>query len=162
MVSSVENSRKSSLDTLLVCLSLCVPSVYFGGVNSLLLILTCLSVTAVSEYLLMKLICKRNLLSEFSFVSSALTIALLLPSDAPLYVGAAASLFSVAVAVFPFAPVFNTLVDSVPITVAELAKANGKAAGVVTTDQTSGATPSAFSAHALARGQEKDISNDQL
>ena len=108
MVSSVENSRKSSLDTLLVCLSLCVPSVYFGGVNSLLLILTCLSVTAVSEYLLMKLICKRNLLSEFSFVSSALTIALLLPSDAPLYVGAAASLFSVAVAVFPFGSRLNT------------------------------------------------------
>jgi alkaline phosphatase len=36
------------------------------------------------------------------------------------------------------------------------------AAGVVTTDETSGATPSAFSAHTLARGQEKDISNDQL
>lgn len=66
------------------------------------------------------------------------------------------------VSVFPFAPVFNTLADSVPITVAELAKANGKAAGVVTTDQTSGATPSAFSAHALARSMEKDISADQL
>ena len=66
------------------------------------------------------------------------------------------------VSVFPFAPVFNTLTGNTPITIAELAKANGKAAGVVTTDETSGATPSAFSAHALARDMEEDISNDQL
>ncbi len=66
------------------------------------------------------------------------------------------------VAVFPVSPVITALSDNVPITIAELAKANGKAAGVVTTDETSGATPSAFSAHALARSLEKDISNDQL
>ncbi|MBQ9913898.1 MAG: alkaline phosphatase [Clostridia bacterium] len=66
------------------------------------------------------------------------------------------------VAVFPFAPVFNTLAGATPVTIAELAKANGKAAGVVTTDQTSGATPSSFSAHALSRTLEKEISNDQL
>ncbi len=65
-------------------------------------------------------------------------------------------------AVFPINPVITSLSDNVPVTIAELAKANGKAAGVVTTDQTSGATPSAFSAHALARSMEKDISNDQL
>ena len=65
------------------------------------------------------------------------------------------------VAVFPFLPVVPDDA-SVPMTLCELAKANNMAAGVVTTDETSGATPSAFSAHALARGQEKDISNDQL
>lgn len=65
-------------------------------------------------------------------------------------------------AVFPINPVIMTLSDNVPVTIAELAKANGKAAGVVTTDETSGATPSAFSAHALSRTMEKDISNDQL
>lgn len=65
------------------------------------------------------------------------------------------------VAVFPFMPI---VVDdmAVPMNLCELAKANGKAAGVVTTDSTSGATPSAFSAHALARDMEEDISNDQL
>ena len=66
------------------------------------------------------------------------------------------------VAVFPFDPFTPSFVDNVPITIAELAKANGKAAGVVTTDQTSGATPSAFSAHALARDMEENISADQL
>ncbi len=65
-------------------------------------------------------------------------------------------------AVFPINPVITSLTDNVPVTIAELAKANGKAAGVVTTDQTSGATPSAFSAHALSRTMEKNISEDQL
>lgn len=66
------------------------------------------------------------------------------------------------VAVFPFDPLTLPVIDNVPVTIAELAKANGKAAGVVTTDQTSGATPSAFSAHALSRNMEKEISKDQL
>lgn len=108
MVSTAENSRKGSFDTLIVCLSLCVPALYYGGMNALRLILTCLAVTTVSEYILMKLLCKRNLAPELSFLSSALTIALLLPSDAPLYAAAAASLFSVAVAVFPFGSRLNT------------------------------------------------------
>jgi Na+-translocating ferredoxin:NAD+ oxidoreductase RnfD subunit len=108
MEASMHNNRNISLDTLLVCLSLCVPALYFGGFSALQLIITCLVTVSVSEYILMKLICKRNILSEFSFVASALTIALLLPSDAPLYVGAAASLFSVLVAVFPFGSRLNT------------------------------------------------------
>lgn len=66
------------------------------------------------------------------------------------------------VAVFPFDPLALPSLDNVPVSIAELAKAKGKAAGVVTTDQTSGATPSAFSAHALSRTMESDISGDQL
>ncbi len=58
----------------------------------------------------------------------------------------------------PFAP-FDKLV---PISLTELAKASGRSAGVVTTDQTSGATPAAFSSHAINRKMEKDISSDQL
>jgi alkaline phosphatase len=65
------------------------------------------------------------------------------------------------VAVFPFLPYAPEDI-SVPINLCELAKANDMAAGVVTTDETSGATPSAFSAHTIARGNEEDISNDQL
>ncbi|MDD6145493.1 MAG: alkaline phosphatase [Oscillospiraceae bacterium] len=67
------------------------------------------------------------------------------------------------VAVFPFAFAVSIPNDSaVPITLCELAKANGKAAGVVTTDKTSGATPSDFSAHTISRKNEKGISCDQL
>lgn len=65
------------------------------------------------------------------------------------------------VARFPFYP-FAPADTRVPISLTELAKSGGKAAGVVTTDKTSGATPAAFSAHALARQFEPDISADQL
>ena len=65
------------------------------------------------------------------------------------------------VAVFPFNPVINSAFNT-PLSLGELVKAIGKATGVVTTDQTSGATPSAFSAHALARNMEEEISADQL
>lgn len=62
---------------------------------------------------------------------------------------------------FPFDP-FTINDFNVPINLCELVKRDGKAAGVVTTDKTSGATPSSFSAHALSRTMEKDISKDQL
>ena len=65
------------------------------------------------------------------------------------------------VAVFPFLPYAPDDI-SVPITLCELAKTRDMAAGVVTTDETSGATPASFSAHTIARGNEEDISNDQL
>lgn len=65
------------------------------------------------------------------------------------------------VARFPFYP-FAPADVRVPLSLTELAKQNGKSAGVLTTDKTSGATPAAFSAHALARQFEKDISADQL
>lgn len=65
------------------------------------------------------------------------------------------------VAVFPFDP-FTINDFNVPISVTELVQTRGMATGVVTTDQTSGATPASFSAHALARSMEEDISNDQL
>ena len=65
------------------------------------------------------------------------------------------------VAIFPFYP-FSVTGQKVPVSLTELAKANGKSAGVVTTDKTSGATPASFSAHALGRQLEKTISSQQL
>ncbi len=49
-----------------------------------------------------------------------------------------------------------------PMNLSELAKSLGKAAGVVTTDSTAGATPSSFSAHAQDRDYAEEISQDQL
>lgn len=65
-----------------------------------------------------------------------------------------------AVGVYLFNPLANYL--HVPANLTEVAIENGKLAGVVTTDKTSGATPASFSAHAVARGNEKNISNDQM
>lgn len=69
--------------------------------------------------------------------------------------------WSNSVAVFPFDP-FSPNDINVPISLGELMKADGKATGVVTTDKTSGATPSDFSAHVLARDMEEEICADQL
>ena len=63
--------------------------------------------------------------------------------------------------VYPFDP-FSINDMNVPLTLCELAKNNGMAAGVVTTDQTSGATPSSFSAHTYSRDNEEEIAKDQL
>lgn len=65
------------------------------------------------------------------------------------------------VAVFPFVPI-NVDDTPVPLTLCELAKTRGMASGVVTTDATSGATPSDFSAHVYSREMEPEISADQL
>ena len=65
------------------------------------------------------------------------------------------------VGVYPFDP-FSCNDMNVPISLGELVKADGKATGVVTTDKTTGATPSDFSAHVLSRGMEKEICADQL
>ncbi|MBR5262536.1 MAG: alkaline phosphatase, partial [Clostridia bacterium] len=65
-----------------------------------------------------------------------------------------------AIGVFAFNPFANRW--QYPVSLSEYAIEIGKAAGVVTTDKTSGATPSAFSAHAIERGSEKNISKDQM
>lgn len=65
-----------------------------------------------------------------------------------------------AIGVYIFDPIGSLF--NVPKNLCELAIENGKSAGVVTTDKTSGATPASFSAHAPDRGNEKNISKDQM
>ena len=65
-----------------------------------------------------------------------------------------------AIGVFAFNPFANRW--QYPVSLSEYAIEQGKAAGVVTTDETSGATPSAFSAHVIERGSEANISKDQM
>lgn len=49
-----------------------------------------------------------------------------------------------------------------PKNLTELCLENGKMTGVITTDETSGATPASFSAHSSDRGNTEDITEDQL
>ena len=53
-------------------------------------------------------------------------------------------------------------VFSYPKNITELCAESGMMTGVITTDQTSGATPASFSAHSSDRGNTEDITNDQL
>ncbi len=65
-----------------------------------------------------------------------------------------------AIGVYMFAPLANYW--HVPKSLTDLAIEMGKSTGVLTTDKTSGATPSAFSAHAVTRDMESNISKDQM
>lgn len=51
---------------------------------------------------------------------------------------------------------------SYPKNITELCSESGMMTGVITTDETSGATPASFSAHSSDRGNTEDITNDQL
>lgn len=51
---------------------------------------------------------------------------------------------------------------SYPKNITELCKESGMMTGVITTDETSGATPASFSAHAYDRGDAEDITSDQM
>ncbi len=51
---------------------------------------------------------------------------------------------------------------SYPKNLTELCKERGMMTGVITTDETSGATPASFSAHSSDRYNTEDITNDQL
>ena len=51
---------------------------------------------------------------------------------------------------------------SYPKNITELCLERGMMTGVITTDETSGATPASFSAHSSNRNNTEDITNDQL
>ena len=53
-------------------------------------------------------------------------------------------------------------VFSHPINITELCRDNKMLTGVITTDETSGATPASFSAHATERYKSEDITEDQM
>ncbi len=53
-------------------------------------------------------------------------------------------------------------VESQPKNIRELCEENGMMTGVITTDATSGATPSAFTVHTDSRNNTKDIDNQQM
>ena len=55
---------------------------------------------------------------------------------------------------------FDTV--SHPMNITELCMERGMMTGVVTTDETTGATPSAFSAHSSDRGNHEEMTNDQF
>ena len=63
------------------------------------------------------------------------------------------------IAVYPMDP---TASFSYPKSLTELFMENGKMTGVITTDETSGATPASFSSHSSSRNNTEDITDDQM
>lgn len=97
-----------NIDTLVICLSLCVPAIYYGRLSAFLQMISCVFATGVSEFIFIKLILKRQLSPDLSFLVTGLAVSLLLPPSTPLYIGIASCVFAVAVGVFPFGGFMNT------------------------------------------------------
>ena len=64
-----------------------------------------------------------------------------------------------AIGVYPMDPL---AAFSYPKNLTEICLESGKMTGVITTDETSGATPSSFSAHSSSRSNTEEITEDQL
>lgn len=99
---------KYSLDTVTVMLFLLLASFFQNGVTALLNAAVCVFSCCVCEYLSFKFILKKGKpLSDLNAASIGLSVALLLPSCAPLYVGASAGAFAVLVCKLPFGSARN-------------------------------------------------------
>lgn len=99
---SKKEYRSFNADTVLLSVGLLAVGFFINGSTALYQAAVCLISGAVSEYICFSLILKKKSFADLSCFASSLIIALLLPSSAPLFVGAVASAFAVIVAKFPF------------------------------------------------------------
>lgn len=99
---SKKEYKAFNTDTVLLSVGLLVAGFFINGNAALYQAAVCLVSGAVSEYLCFSLILRRKSFADLGCFASSLLIALLLPSSAPLFVGALASAFAVIVARFPF------------------------------------------------------------
>lgn len=100
---------KYDLDTVIIELFLLAASFFQNGVTAVLNAAVCVFSACICEYFSFRFILKKEKpLSDLNAVSTGLLIALLLPSCAPLFVGASACAFAVLVCKLPFGSVRNT------------------------------------------------------
>ena len=93
---------KYSVDMLLIGVSLLIMGAVQNGIIAVYQAVVCVTVSVICEYIGFKLVTKQNHIGDLSAVSTGLIISLLLPSCAPLWLGACASAFAILVAKLPF------------------------------------------------------------
>lgn len=99
---SKKEYKSFNTDTVLLSVGLLVAGFFINGNAALYQAAVCLAGGAVSEYVCFSIILKKKSFTDLSCFASSLLIALLLPSCAPLYIGAVASAFAVIAAKLPF------------------------------------------------------------
>lgn len=92
----------SNADTLLLSAGLLAVSFFINGFSALYTAGVCLLSGVISEYICFSVILKKKNFGDLSVFASSLLVAMLLPSSAPLYIGALASAFAIWVAKLPF------------------------------------------------------------
>ncbi len=99
---SKENMYRCNIDTVIVCIGLFAVGLYLNGAAAMYQALTCIISATVCELIAFHGILKKKTLSQLNSVATGFVISLLLPSSAPLWVGASASAFAILVATLPF------------------------------------------------------------
>ncbi len=99
---SKKEYRSYNTDTVLLSVGLLAVGFFINGSTVLYQAAVCLFSSAICEYLCFALMLRKKSFTDLGFIASALLIALLLPSSAPLFVGALASAFAVIAAKLPF------------------------------------------------------------
>ncbi len=92
----------NNLDTVLICTGLLVLAFTLYGKAVLYQAAVCVISGALWEYVCFSLILKKKVFRDLGVLATSLLITMLLPASAPLYTGALAVFFAVAVATLPF------------------------------------------------------------
>ena len=94
---------RRDIDMLVALCALCVMPVYLYGVQVLWLLLTAVITAIVAEYICTRLRGQRRIQKgDFSYLITALIVALLMPASAPFWIVAVAVIFGLCIAKHPF------------------------------------------------------------
>ncbi|MBQ8503798.1 MAG: RnfABCDGE type electron transport complex subunit D [Clostridia bacterium] len=99
---SKEYMFRSNLDTVIVCLALLAVGIYLNGALAVYQALVCVASCVLCELLGFHVLLKKKTLPDLGAVATGLIIAMLLPSCAPLWVGACAGAFAILASKLPF------------------------------------------------------------
>ncbi|MDD7363670.1 MAG: RnfABCDGE type electron transport complex subunit D [Peptoniphilus sp.] len=94
-IRSNETVTKIMRDVLIALAPAVVGSVYFFGMNALIIYLICIIFCVGSEYVFQKLAGKEIQIGDLSAVVTAILLAMNMPAGVPLYVPALASMFAI-------------------------------------------------------------------
>lgn len=101
-LSVTEQLFRYNLDITIVCISLLALGAFLNGINALVHAFLCVITCIICEFLSAKFIIKKYSWGDLSCITTGLIIALMLPVNAPLYIGVIACIIAIFVAKLPF------------------------------------------------------------
>lgn len=90
------------MDLILALMPACFAGVWFFGFHALAMIVVCVASAVIIEAALQKICGKPITVSDYSAAVTGLLLALIVPPDLPLWLGAIGSVFAIAIAKFVF------------------------------------------------------------
>jgi electron transport complex protein RnfD len=94
-IRSSDSTRKIMLDVIIALVPAMIGSIYFFGINALILILVSVASAVISEFFIQKLFKKDILIGDLSAVVTGILLAFNLPANAPWWVAVFGSFFAI-------------------------------------------------------------------